>query len=137
MLDLLNITLYTVLSIKNNYVKDLIDMARFSSDKLPTCPFVVTQKVLSGKWSILILHALEQGPKRFNVLHRELSGITQATLTKQLRQLEEDGIIIRKAYPQIPPKVEYQLSAIGMEFRLVLQQLGAWGNKYIHFLKTQ
>ena len=125
------------LSIKNNYVKDLIDMARFSSDKLPTCPFVVTQKVLSGKWSILILHALEQGPKRFNVLHRELSGITQATLTKQLRQLEEDGIIIRKAYPQIPPKVEYQLSAIGMEFRLVLQQLGAWGNKYIHFLKTQ
>ena len=112
-------------------------MARFSSDKLPTCPFVVTQKVLSGKWAILILHALEQGPKRFNVLHRELSGITQATLTKQLRQLEEDGIIIRKAYPQIPPKVEYQLSAIGMEFRLVLQQLGAWGNKYIHFLKTQ
>ena len=94
-------------------------MTRFSSDKLPTCPFVVTQKVLSGKWAILILHALEQGPKRFNALHRELSGITQATLTKQLRQLEEDGIILRKAYPQIPPKVEYQLTEIGTEFRLV------------------
>ena len=90
-------------------------MARFSSDKLPTCPFVVTQKVLSGKWSILILHALEQGPKRFNVLHRELSGITQATLTKQLRQLEEDGIIIRKAYPQIRYRhgISFSASTIG------------------------
>ena len=112
-------------------------MTRFSSDKLPTFPFVVTQKVLSGKWAILILHALEQGPKRFNALHRELSGITQATLTKQLRQLEEDGIILRKAYPQIPPKVEYQLTEIGTEFRLVLEQLGTWGGKYIQFLKNQ
>lgn len=112
-------------------------MTRFSSDKLPVCPFVVTQKVLSGKWAILILHALENGPKRFNVLHRELSGITQATLTKQLRQLEDDGIIVRKAYPQIPPRVEYQLSDIGMEFRLVLNQLGTWGYKYIQFLQNQ
>ena len=106
-------------------------------DLVGRCPFATSQKLLGGKWSLLIMHELSEGPVRFRELERRLYPITQATLTRALRQMEDDGLVHREVYGTIPPKVEYQLSAIGMEFRLVLQQLGAWGNKYIHFLKTQ
>ena len=112
-------------------------MSQFSAENLPRCPYTTTQKVISGKWAILILHLLESGPQRFNALHRGLDGITQATLTKQLRQLEDDGLINRTVYPQIPPKVEYALTDIGQEFRLVLQQVETWGYKYIDFVKEK
>ena len=64
-----------------------------------------------------------------------MKGISQATLTKQLRQLEEDGLITRKVYPQVPPKVEYELSDIGKEFNVVLKQIEVFGKKYIDFVK--
>lgn len=92
---------------------------------------------MSGKWNILLLHHIEDGPIRFNELHRRLTGISQATLTKQLRQLEEDGLITRKVYAQVPPKVEYELSEIGQEFRLVLEQIETFGDKYINFVKSK
>ena len=84
-----------------------------------------------------MLHHIEDGPVRFNELHRRLKGISQATLTKQLRQLEEDGLIRRKVYAQVPPKVEYELSEIGQEFKLVLQQIETFGDKYIDFIKAK
>ena len=99
------------------------------------CPFFTTQKILSGKWTILILHILEGKSVRFNELQRELGTITQATLTKQLKQLEKDGLINRKVYAQIPPKVEYSLTDIGNKFQGVLNELENWGNDYINFLK--
>ena len=99
------------------------------------CPFFTTQKILSGKWTILILHILEGKSVRFNELQRELGTITQATLTKQLKQLEKDGLINRKVYAQIPPKVEYSLTDIGNRFQGVLNELENWGNDYINFLK--
>ncbi|HEM2866382.1 TPA: helix-turn-helix transcriptional regulator [Streptococcus suis] len=104
---------------------------------MPECPYVTTQSVLSGKWSMLLLHHIEEGPIRFNELHRRLTGISQATLTKQLRQLEEDGLIVRKVYAQVPPKVEYELSEIGQEFKLVLEQIEVFGDKYIEFVKAK
>lgn len=110
-------------------------MATFSQHTVPDCPFVTTQKVLSGKWSIIVLHLLEDGPVRFNELYRQISGISQATLTKQLRQLEEDGLIDRRVYAQVPPKVEYQLSDLGKEFKNVLRQIDTFGNKYIDFVR--
>ncbi|MBM7635362.1 winged helix-turn-helix transcriptional regulator [Streptococcus saliviloxodontae] len=112
-------------------------MATFTKHTVPECPFVTTQSVLSGKWSILILHHVEEGPIRFNELHRRLTGISQTTLTKQLRQLEEAGLIQRKVYAQVPPKVEYQLSDIGLEFKQVLQQIAIFGDKYIDFVKSK
>lgn len=112
-------------------------MATFTKHTIPDCPYVTTQKVLSGKWSIIILHLLEDGDVRFNELHRQIEGISQATLTKQLRQLEEDGLITRKVYPQVPPKVEYNLSDLGKEFTSVLAQINIFGQKYIEFVKEK
>lgn len=112
-------------------------MVTFTQHTVPECPYVTTQSVLSGKWSILLLHHIEEGPIRFNELHRRLTGISQATLTKQLRQLEDDGLITRKVYAQVPPKVEYELSEIGQEFKLVLQQIEVFGDKYINFVKSK
>ena len=98
------------------------------------CPYVTMQKVLSGKWTLLIMHELEQGPVRFKALERALQPITQATLTRQLRSMEEDGLIERKVYSQIPPKVEYYLTPVGESFRTVLIALATWGEEYIEWM---
>ncbi|MBN7773354.1 winged helix-turn-helix transcriptional regulator [Clostridium aminobutyricum] len=101
------------------------------------CPYVTSQKLLTGKWSLLIMYHLSSGPVRFNELQRRLPNLTQTTLSKQLKSLEADGLIIRKEYPQIPPKVEYALSEIGEKFQPVLDSLEAWGNEYIDYLKKR
>ncbi|WP_312352751.1 winged helix-turn-helix transcriptional regulator [Aminipila sp.] len=101
------------------------------------CPFVTSQKVLTGKWSLLIMYHLSEGPVRFNELQRRLPNLTQATLSKQLKALEADGLIHRKEYPQIPPKVEYSMSEIGRKFKIVLESLEDWGNEYIEYLEMR
>lgn len=95
------------------------------------CPYATSQKILSGKWALIILHHLSENKLRFGELHKQLPELTQATLTKQLRTLEENGMIIRTVYAQVPPKVEYELSGIGNEFKEVLSSLKIWGDKYI------
>ena len=95
------------------------------------CPYATTQKVLSGKWALILLYHLSEKTYRFNELQRLLPEITQSTLTKQLRALEEYGLITRTVYAQIPPKVEYQLSKMGQDFTTVLDELKIWGDKYI------
>ena len=101
------------------------------------CPYATTQKILSGKWALLILYHLSKDTLRFNKLQKLLPDITQATLTGQLRSLENYGMIIRTIYPQIPPKVEYELSDIGREFNSVLNSLQIWGDKYIEFSRAK
>lgn len=101
------------------------------------CPLLLTQKLLSGKWSIYILHILSQGTIRFNELQRKMPGnMTHTTLSRQLKTLEQDGLIIRKEYSQIPLKVEYSLSDIGEKFKGVLCSLKQWGDEYIEFMDT-
>ncbi len=104
-------------------------------DLFGVCPYVTAQKILTGKWALLILHHLSGGPVRFNELQRRLPALTQATLSKQLRNLEENGLVTRTEYPQIPPKVEYSLSEIGLRFQPVLDSLQVWGNEYIQYRK--
>jgi len=99
------------------------------------CPYVTVQKIFSGKWSILIMFYLCEDTLRFGELQRKIPEITQSTLTKQLRTLEEIGIINRHVYPEIPPKVEYSLSDMGKEFIPVLLQFQLFGTKYISYLK--
>lgn len=99
------------------------------------CPFATSQKILSGKWALTLLHFLSEGTLRFNEIQRRLPEITQSTLTKQLRSLEEYGMIVRTVYPQIPPKVEYSLSPMGEDFVTVLDSLKTWGDKYIEQMK--
>lgn len=99
------------------------------------CPYVTSQKVLTGKWSMYILYLLSDGPVRFNELQRKMPDeMTHTTLSRQLKSLEEDGLIIRTEYKQIPPKVEYSLSEIGEKFKKVLVVLEQWGNDYIEYL---
>jgi DNA-binding HxlR family transcriptional regulator len=94
------------------------------------CPYATAQKVLSGKWALIILHHLSENKLRFGELHRHLPELTQATLTKQLRTLEEYGMVTRTVYAQVPPKVEYELSGIGQDFTEVLNSLKTWGDRY-------
>lgn len=101
------------------------------------CPYVTTQKLLAGKWSILVMHHLSEGTKRFNELHREMADLTQTTLTKQLRFLEEEGLVKRTVYPEVPPRVEYSLTPIGEQFKIVLDSLEVWGNQYIEYIKVK
>lgn len=106
-------------------------------DLFGICPYVTVQKLLTGKWTILILYHLSLGTKRFNELQRSLPRLTQATLTKQLRMMLENGLIERTVYHQIPPKVEYSLSKLGRDFEPVLEAVGVWGQKYIACIQEQ
>lgn len=91
------------------------------------CPVETTLGVIGGQWKVLVLHHLLEGDKRFGELSRALSGISARTLTKQLRELESDGIIHREVYQQIPPKVEYSLTSVGRKLKPVLFAMHDWG----------
>lgn len=102
------------------------------------CPYLTSQKVLTGKWSMYIMYLLSDGPVRFNELQRKMpEEMTHTTLSRQLKTLEDEGLIVRKVYQQIPPKVEYSLSEIGEKFKIVLSSLEIWGNEYIQYLNNQ
>lgn len=107
-------------------------------ERFGKCPYATAQSLISGKWAILILHYLEDGPVRFNELQRLMPKMTHATLSVQLKSLVESGLVERKQYESIPPKVEYSLTDIGKKFHPVLPVLMAiqdWGNEYITYLK--
>ena len=88
------------------------------------------QSIISGKWKILIIWYISAYEKqRFNELQRRLDGITQATLTKQLRELETDGVVSRKVYPEVPPKVEYTLTDLGKSFVPILKDMQKWSEE--------
>ena len=95
------------------------------------CPITIAQKVLSGKYSLLIIFHLKDGPIRFNELLRKFDGLTHSSLTKQLRQLEHFQLIHREIYNQVPPKVEYSLTDLGKKLYPTIGELTEWGSKYI------
>ena len=95
------------------------------------CPFATTQRVLQGKWAIIILYHLSKGTKMFNELQRLMPATTRTVLTRQLRQLEKDKLIIRKVFPEVPPHVEYSLSTLGFKFQRVLDEIEIFGLDYI------
>lgn len=101
------------------------------------CPYFTAQKVFSGKWSILIMHHLNEETLRYGELQRRIGDITQATLTKQLRMLEDSGLVCRYIYSEVPPKVEYSLTDLGKAFGPVLEQFRIWGDKYIESLNDR
>ncbi|MBA2412319.1 MAG: helix-turn-helix transcriptional regulator [Burkholderiaceae bacterium] len=91
------------------------------------CPVRPALKVIGGKWKPVVIHELIDGKKRFGELRRLLPDATQKMLTQQLRELERDGIVARKIYHQVPPKVEYSLTTYGETLRPVLRELCKWG----------
>lgn len=93
------------------------------------CPVEACLEVIGGKWKGVILYHLMGGTKRFNELLRLMPGVTQRMLTRQLRELETDTIVNRKVFPEVPPKVEYSLTAFGRTLEPVLKTLRGWGVK--------
>ena len=96
-----------------------------------TCPFTTAQKVLSGKYSLMIIFHLKDGPIRFNELLRKFDGLTHSSLAKQLKQLEGFQLVHREAYNQVPPRVEYSLTDVGKKLFPAINELTEWGSKYI------
>jgi len=94
------------------------------------CPVEAALEQISGKWKGLIIYHLKDETLRFSELSKQVGNVTQRSLTKQLRELESDGIVYRKVYPVVPPKVEYSLTEKGKKLRDVIFALGEWGLKY-------
>ncbi|MDQ7095035.1 helix-turn-helix domain-containing protein [Desulfosporosinus sp. PR] len=90
------------------------------------CPLELIQQIIGGKWKIMILWALSENTRRFNELQKLFPEITQAMLTKQLRELEKDNFIHREVYKEVPPKVEYSLTSLGKEFIPIIEQMSNW-----------
>lgn len=106
------------------------------SRKSVGCPVEITLRVISGRWKVLVLHYLLEQTTRFNELHRKLGGISHRTLAKQLRELERDGILRRKAFAEIPPRVEYSLTSLGRSLEPVLRAMHDWGEDFAHRLPS-
>jgi DNA-binding HxlR family transcriptional regulator len=106
------------------------------ASKSVSCPVESTLAVLAGRWKVLVLHHLLAGTKRFGELHRLLPTISHRTLAKQLRELERDGIVSRRVFPQIPPKVEYSLTPLGESLEPVLRAMHEWGVAYVARVDT-
>lgn len=98
--------------------------------ELPCCPAEVTLRVIGGKWKPVILWHLKDGVKRFSELKRAIPGITQRMLSQQLRELESDGVLLRKVYAQVPPKVEYTLTEFGRTLQPILRLMCKWGEEH-------
>ena len=102
-------------------------MKRRNIVRQPGCAVETTLDLIDGKWKGVILYHLQSGTRRFGELRRRMPGITQRMLTKQLRALEDDRLIIRKVYAEVPPRVEYCLSELGVTLKPVIDTLKAWG----------
>ena len=99
-------------------------------EELPDCPVATTVSLIGSKWKLLIIRNLLVRPWRFNELQKSLEGISQKVLTDSLRSMEEDGIITRTVFPEVPPRVEYALSELGESMRPIIKSMETWGTEY-------
>lgn len=101
-----------------------------TKEEMPACPVATTVALIGSKWKLLILRNLMARPCRFNELKKDLNGVSQKVLTDSLRSLEEDGIVTRTVYPEVPPRVEYALSDLGEFMRPIIDVMQRWGLEY-------
>ncbi|MCR5149839.1 MAG: helix-turn-helix transcriptional regulator [Clostridiales bacterium] len=99
-------------------------------NSLPPCPVETTLLLIGSKWKVLILRDLIDGKKRFGELKRSVGSVSQKVLTAQLREMEADGLVKRTVYAEVPPRVEYELTELGLTLKPILDSLWAWGEKY-------
>lgn len=117
-------------------MKQLFETDSTMEERFGKCPYATAQSLIAGKWAILIMYYLEDGPIRFNELQRRMPKMTHATLSVQLKALVDNGLVERKQYESIPPKVEYSLTDIGRKFHPVIEALQNWGQDYIDYLSA-
>ena len=98
--------------------------------ELPACPVESTLMLIGDKWKVLILRDLMGGTKRFGELKKSIGTVSQKVLTAQLRDMEEKGLLTRKVYAEVPPRVEYTLTETGYSLKLILDSMWAWGADY-------
>lgn len=114
----------------------IIDNQEVKTEKIfvfdeKSCPVTATMQVLGGKWKAILINAIyHTSPARFGELKRSVKGITQSMLTQQLRELEDDGVISRKIYAEIPPRVEYTLTEFGLSLSPIMVAMAQWGKEY-------
>lgn len=101
-----------------------------TKEEMSACPVATTVQLIGSKWKLLILRNLLARPWRFNELRKSLEGISQKVLTDSLRSMEEDGLVTRTVYPEVPPRVEYSLSPLGESMRPIIQAMEQWGAQY-------
>ena len=97
---------------------------------LPACPVELTLLLISNKWKVLIIRDLLDGTKRFSELKKSINNISQKVLTSNLREMEENNLLTRKVYPEVPPRVEYTLTDIGYSLKTLLDDMDRWGIWY-------
>lgn len=97
---------------------------------LPACPVETTLMLISDRWKVLIIRDLLEGTKRFGELKKSIGNVSQKVLTANLRSMEDSGLIIRKVYPEVPPRVEYTLTETGYSLKPVLDAMVEWGTQY-------
>lgn len=99
-------------------------------NSLPACPVETTLMLIGDKWKVLILRDLMPGTKRFGALKKSIGSVTQKVLTAQLRDMEEKGLVHRKVYAEVPPRVEYTLTELGYSLKPILDAMRIWGEDY-------
>ena len=107
-----------------------------TKEELPDSPVATTVQLIGNKWKLLILRNLLVRPWRFNEMLRSIPGISQKVLTDNLRALENDGIITRTVFPEVPPRVEYALSELGNSMRPIIETMEIWGKVYQQMIRT-
>lgn len=103
--------------------------------ELPACPVETTLTLIGDKWKVLILRDLMTGTKRFGELKKSIGDVSQKVLTAQLRDMEDSGLVNRKVYAEVPPKVEYSLTELGLSLKPILDAMMIWGNEYKNSLE--
>ena len=101
-----------------------------AKQELPACPVETTLTLISDKWKVLILRDLMNGTLRFGELKKSVGNVSQKVLTAQLRAMEESGLVNRKVYAEVPPRVEYSLTELGKSLKPILDSMWAWGEAY-------
>ena len=105
-------------------------MEKTMKTDLPACPVETTLTLIGDKWKVLILRDLLPGTKRFGELKKSIGSVSQKVLTAQLRAMEENGLVHRKVYAEVPPRVEYSLTDLGQSLKPILDSMWAWGEGY-------
>ena len=105
-------------------------IAAKAKNELPACPVETTLTLINDKWKVLILRDLLPGTKRFGELRKSIGHVSQKVLTAQLRQMEQSGLVNRKVYAEVPPKVEYSLTDVGYSLKPILDAMWTWGEEY-------